>query len=176
MAESGCTGDQCRNLPELYKHAIEEYRFNVQLSWDRTRFYLGLNTALVAAIATLLRIESDSSWPLGVASMAGVATSAMGILTIRKGHRYYRHAVYKKTLIEDGLGLHTKVESHAHRLATLAIATTSTQAETHQILDETDGWLDRKIRFATTTGKLVWFMGFFLLLCSLGFLGWFGWP
>lgn len=35
----------------LYKTAIEEYRFEVNLGWERQKFFVGLNVSLLAAIA-----------------------------------------------------------------------------------------------------------------------------
>ena len=52
MAE--CQPDR-DELYDLYRLAIEEYRFNVKLSWDRTRFFVGLNAVLVTAASAVMR-------------------------------------------------------------------------------------------------------------------------
>ena len=31
-------------LLQVYQHALEEYRFEVKLSWDRAKFYMILNS------------------------------------------------------------------------------------------------------------------------------------
>ena len=36
-------------LLKVYSTSIDEYRFNVQLSWDRTKFFLLLSSGLIAA-------------------------------------------------------------------------------------------------------------------------------
>lgn len=150
---------------EIYRHAIEEYRFEVQLSWERTKFYLGLNMALLAAVATLLRIESDSWFPLIGISLVGVLASGLGISTIRNGHEYYRRTIWKKTLIEEALGLNRRILSTpADQGGTWAIATTKSQGNAQDILQDTDAWLARRMRLGTVTGKLVVLMRLFIFL------------
>jgi hypothetical protein len=34
-------------LLDLYRVAVEEYRFQVQLNWDRAKYLLGFNTAVI---------------------------------------------------------------------------------------------------------------------------------
>lgn len=157
-----------RQLPsgaEIYRHAIEEYRFAVQLSWERTKFYLGLNMALLAAVATLLRIESDSWIPLAGISLVGVFASWLGISTIRRGHEYYRRTIWKKTLIEEALGLNEKIPgAQADRGGTWAIATTKSQGDVQEILQDPEKWLARRIRPRTVTGALILLMLMFIFL------------
>jgi hypothetical protein len=43
---------------ELYKIAVEQYRFQVNLNWDRNKFYILLNSSLIAAASGLLRIPT----------------------------------------------------------------------------------------------------------------------
>lgn len=164
-AENEVSRDQSPSGAEIYRHAIEEYRFEVQISWERTKFYLGLNMALLAAVATLLRIESDSWWPLIGISLVGVGASWLGVSTIRKGHEYYRRTILKKTLIEEALGLNKRILStHADQGGTWAIATTKSQGDTRDILQDTDEWLARRIRLGTVTGKLIVLMRLFIVL------------
>ncbi len=148
------------SLAEIYRHAIEEYRFEVQLSWERTKFYLGLNMALLAAVATLLRIRSDSWEPLIGVSMIGICASLLGMMTIRKGHEYYRRTVWKKTVIEEALGLNQS--AHADRHGTWAIATTASQEDTNAILKDKDAWLGRKLALSTITMNLILLMWLFI--------------
>lgn len=149
---------------EIYRHAIEEYRFEVQLSWERTRFYLGLNMALLAAVATLLRITSDSWEPLVGISVIGLCASSLGISTIRKAHQYYRRTIWKKTVIEQALGLNETVSAQADQHETWAIATTASQADTDAILEDKDAWLGRKLERRTITKKLILLMWLFIVL------------
>ena len=41
-------------LIRLYEIAVEEYRFQVQLNWNRAQYLLGFNTAVIAAGAALI--------------------------------------------------------------------------------------------------------------------------
>jgi hypothetical protein len=45
-------------LLELYKIAIEEYRFEVKLNWDRTVYYLTLNSGLIAIATGILKLDN----------------------------------------------------------------------------------------------------------------------
>lgn len=160
-------------LLELYRVAVEEYRFNVKLTWDRTRFYVGLHMALVAVTSTLLRIESEARISFLLIAVIGAAASFLGIHTIRKGHEYYRRSIYKRTLVAERLGFNQKLDEYPDELATLSVTSTESQAKTREILFETDKWLRRRIRSSTVTGGLVLLMKAFLIIylivgiCSL---------
>ena len=41
---------------ELYKIAVEEYRFQVKLNWDRTAYHLTLSSGLIAIAVGLLKV------------------------------------------------------------------------------------------------------------------------
>jgi len=69
----------------------------------------------------------------------GVCTSRLAMRSIRKGHEYYHRTIYKKTLIEELLGLTTPVRDSPE--ATLAIGTTPGQAEINEILRDPNAWL-----------------------------------
>lgn len=173
-AENEVSRGQSPSGAEIYRHAIEEYRFEVQISWERTKFYLGLNMALLAAVATLLRIESDSWWPLIGISIVGLLVSGLGISTIRTGHEYYRRTVWKKTLIENALGLNEPVGSQTDQYGTWAIATTATQEDTDAILRDKETWMARKIEPQKITWKLIALMRVFIALhlVVIGFAAW----
>lgn len=130
-------------LFDLYKLAIDEYRFEVRLNWDRSMYYVTFNTGIVAAGAGLLKFGDNGILNLFVAGifLLGCCSSIMGILAIRKGHLYYRRSVYKKTLIEDVLGLATPVGQYSSADANLAIGTTSGQARRTTILFQADRYL-----------------------------------
>lgn len=97
-------------------------------------------------------------------AMVGAAASALGIATIRTGREYYRRSTYKKTLIAERLGFNPKLEEHPYELATLAVASTESQAKSREILGDTDRWLHRKHRFSTVTGGYVLLMSVLLVL------------
>jgi hypothetical protein len=141
-------------LLELYKIAIDEYRFEVKLNWDRTVFYLTLNSGLIAIATGLLKVEGRSFMNLVVAGVffIGLCISVIGIRSVRKGHDYYRRTIVKKTVLEDRLGLTKPSEPGG---PTLAVGTTAGQDETMQILHNTEKWLSRPLRKSHITWALV---------------------
>ena len=151
-------------LLELYRIAVEEYRFNVDLTWDRIRFYVGLHMALVAVTSTLLRIESEARIPFLPIAVVGAVASFLRIHTIRKGHEYYRRSIYKRTLIAERLGFNQRLDEYPYELATLAVTPTESQAQSRDILLNTDKWLRRKLRGSTVTGGFVRLMKVFLII------------
>jgi hypothetical protein len=137
-------------LIEIYKIAIDEYRFEVQLNWDRTVFYLTLNSGLIAIATGLLKLQGSSFLNLIVAAVffIGLSVSVIGIRSVRKGHDYYRRTVVKKTLLEERLGLTHPSEAGG---PTMAVTTTAGQDEHFQILHSTNQWLKRPLRKSDIT-------------------------
>ncbi len=151
-------------LFDLYKIAIEEYRFEVQLNNDRAFRYLVFNAAALSVGTGLLKSSGVPMSNVFVALLflAGAMTSWLGIRAVKKGHEYYRRAIYKKTVIETRLGLHRpldNLQSDPEILrfgvntdypgATLAIATTAGQSEIKEILNRPDSWIKRPLRPGT---------------------------
>ncbi len=158
--------------PSLYKIALEEYRFQVKLNWDRTTYHLTLSTGLIAIAAGLLKLGPASAVNLVVAGIffIGMCVSAIGIKTIRKGHQYYRHTIVKKTLLEDQLGLNKPLDGYPAK-PTLAVGTTVGQNEHLQILNNTQAWLRRPHRFSSITSCIVAILIVFLLANAAGVAG-----
>jgi hypothetical protein len=156
-------------LLSLYKVAVEEYRFEVRLNWDRTAYYLTLNSGLIAVAAGLLKIGSAPIVNLVVASvfLIGFLSSIIGVRNIQRGHEYYRRAVVKKTLLEEQIGLNKPVEGHPTGL-TLAVGTTIGQNEHLQILHNTEKWVKRLPRFSSITAGII---GILSLFCVANVLG-----
>lgn len=94
-------------LRELYRIAIEEYRFQVNLNWDRTKFYLGLNLTVIAGAAGL--VNPAKTWQGQIISSAiffvGFFIALAGGKALTQGHKYYRKIVVTKTLLEAELKL-----------------------------------------------------------------------
>ena len=74
-------------LLALYKIAIKEYRFEVRLNWDRTAYYLTLNSGLLAIATGLLKVGGDARVNLVVAGVffIGLCASVIGIRNIKRG-------------------------------------------------------------------------------------------
>jgi hypothetical protein len=93
-------------LLQLYKIAIEEYRFQVQLNWQRSQYYLILNAALIAAGGSLLGIQGDRGRPLAfILFLMGLVTVVVSLLATTTQHTYYRAAREKLKRVEERLGL-----------------------------------------------------------------------
>jgi hypothetical protein len=135
------------DLMALYKIAIDEYRFEVKLNWDRTVYYLTLNSGILAIATGLLKAGSEPIIDLLVAGVfvIGVCTTIVGAWSIRQGHQYYRRTILKKTIIEDYLGLTKGLDEYPNR-PTLSIGTTMGQGDYLEILRNPDQYLARPLR------------------------------
>jgi hypothetical protein len=156
-------------LLELYKIAIDEYRFEVRLNWDRTTYHLILNSGLISIATGLLKVGSVAIVNLFVAGVffVGFCASLIGIKAITQGHRYYRRTIVKKTLIEDLLGLTLPNQEYPMRHS-LSVGTTHGHAEYLQILHNTDTWLRRGLQPRSIT---FWIVGILSLLCVMNLVG-----
>lgn len=155
MAERSESQFERDELYDLYRLAIEEYRFNVRLSWDRTRFFVGLNAVLVTASSAAIRFLECPEFLLVSIPVIGALVCWLGIRTTRNGHSYYRRAIHKKTLIEHQLGLTSPLPASGFSGATLAITSTPNQADSQEILNNTEEWLGRRIRLLSNTGLVI---------------------
>jgi hypothetical protein len=158
------------DLLTLYKIALDEYRFQVRLNWDRTTYHLTLSSGLIAIAAGLLKLGTASPVNLAVAFVffIGLCVSMVGIKAILKGHTYYRYTIFKKTLLEDQLGLTKPLEGYAAK-PTLAVGTTVGQNEHLQILNNTDDWLKRPQRLSSITTWIIMVLMLFVLANAAGF-------
>jgi hypothetical protein len=157
------------DLLTLYKIALDEYRFQVRLNWDRTAYHLTLSSGLIAIAAGLLKLGTNSPVNLAVAFVffIGLCVSTVGIKSILKGHSYYRYTIFKKTLLEDQLGLNKPLEGYAAK-PTLAVGTTVGQNEHLQILNNTQDWLKRPQRLSSITPWIVVILMLFVLANGAG--------
>jgi hypothetical protein len=93
-------------LVELYKVAVEEYRFQVQLNWDRAKYLLGFNIAVIGAGTGLVKVGSNPARGL-VAGLfiVGLIAAAFSIFAIYLQHGYYRSARDTMTALARRIGL-----------------------------------------------------------------------
>jgi hypothetical protein len=128
-------------LFKLYQVAIDEYRFEVKLNSDRSIHYVVFNSAVLTAATGLLKIGAGPHLNLFVALVFGIGacTAWLGVRSICKGNEYYHRAIYKKTLLEELLGLTALVKDYP--TATLAIGTTAGQTDINAILRDPGAWL-----------------------------------
>lgn len=154
---------------DLYKIALDEYRFEVKLNADRTIQYLTLSAIVLSAGVGLLRIGStgaSTNFFVGLIFLSGIGIALLGIQAIRRGREYYRNTIYKKTVIEDLLGLNKPVPNHPH--ATLAVTTTRGQAEIFEMLRDPNAWMERTRTHGTITGMAVSVLGLFAAIDIAG--------
>jgi hypothetical protein len=158
-------------LREIYKIAIDEYRFEVTLNWQRTQHYLTLNLALVAAAVGLLKVGgTDFSFLVALLFGVGAFVATLARKAIKTGHTYYRRAAYKKTLIEHLLGRLHPIPGYKHPGANLAIATTAGMAgmtAANALLDDPDAWINRPAGRSTVTNAVLWMLLLIMVVDTL---------
>jgi len=90
------------------------------LGWNRQQYYLVFNSALTGLAATLLSQGSTVKQILAMlVFIAGIPACLLGRAAITKGHEYYRRSIYKKTLIEEELGLTKQLVGYTYAGANL---------------------------------------------------------
>ncbi len=102
-------------LFDLYKVRIEEYHFQVNLNWERTRYFLALNVGIVGLATGLLRIgvEGRGQWLVAGLFGFGVIAGILSLAAHTRQHGYYRRSRDSFRVIEDELDL-----PEEHRLGT----------------------------------------------------------
>jgi hypothetical protein len=139
-------------LFDLYKIAIEEYRFAVRLGWDRTNYFLILNSAIFAIATGLLKLDNPPVVYLFISLifLFGLTTSIAGARSVAKAHEYYRRTIVKKTAMEEHLGLSSALPG-MHESFNLAIGTTRGQNDRLMILNDPEKWVARPQRRSSIT-------------------------
>jgi hypothetical protein len=152
-------GSPQEKLLSLYKIAVEEYRFEVRLAWDRTTYFLILNSAILSVATGLLKLDSPPIVYVFIALLFffGVCTSLIGSRAITKAHEYYRWTVVRKTVLEDLLGLGFPLRD-MHSSLDLTIATTGGQKERADILSDPSAWVARPHGRRAITFWLRWIL------------------
>lgn len=87
---------------ELYRLAVEEYRFQVEHNWKRTQYLLAFNVAITALGVAL---EPKSQGGAVVVFLLGAAASVLGFAVTRVQHDYYRAARDRMRRIELSIEL-----------------------------------------------------------------------
>lgn len=93
-------------LLELYKIAVEEYRFQVTLNWNRTQYYFVLNVGIIGIATGILKLsDNEGDWLIGGMYLAGLLCCIFSMLASQVQTGYYRTARDHKRKLEDRLGL-----------------------------------------------------------------------
>lgn len=93
------------DLWRQYGHSLDEYRFQVQLNWDRTRYLLTLDVGIIPAATALLGLADASRLLVAAVYLAGVLISVLGPVTLSTQRDYYRATRSLKARLEDELML-----------------------------------------------------------------------
>lgn len=95
------------SVADLYKIALDEYRFQVTLNWSRTQYFIALNIAVVTvALATVASLEGVGGVAASLALFTvGAACCVFGLSAGRTQRGYYHHVRDHKERLEERLGL-----------------------------------------------------------------------
>jgi hypothetical protein len=105
---SGSTSEPSRDeLLDLYKVAVEEYRFQVQLNWDRAKYFLGFNTAVIGVGTGLIKVgDSHQAAPLLIGIfVVGLVAAALSGCAVYLQHNYYRSTRDRMVSLDRQLSL-----------------------------------------------------------------------
>jgi hypothetical protein len=95
-------------LLDLYKIAVDEYRFQVSLNWDRSKYFLAFNTAVIGVGTGLVKVGSKLATPLLVGIFAvGLAAAALSAIAVNLQHGYYRSTRDRMLAIAARLDIET---------------------------------------------------------------------
>jgi hypothetical protein len=82
-----------QELVDLYKVAVEEYRFQVDLNWKRTQYFLALNIAILGVGTGLVKLQgSDARILILGIFMIGCVSAVLSVFATHTQHLYYRTA------------------------------------------------------------------------------------
>jgi len=95
---------------EVYRVAVEEYRFEVQLNWSRTQYFLTFDAAVLAAAVAVSGTRLSA-----LDFVVGAAAAALSLVALNTQRGYYRAARDRMREVEILVGVPV-----AQRIATTA--------------------------------------------------------
>jgi hypothetical protein len=95
------------DLQKQYELVLQEYRFQVQLNWDRAKHFLIFNAAIFAAAVALYKNGTTPAAKVGIALLLALCAvnSFVGRQAVGQGHEMYREIRATKTKLEKALDL-----------------------------------------------------------------------
>jgi hypothetical protein len=87
---------------DVYKIAVEEYRFQAQFNWSRTQYLLAFNAAILAAGAGVGARPGNAA---ALVFFLGLVAALMSVKVVRTQHGYYRAARDHMRRVEAALDL-----------------------------------------------------------------------
>lgn len=93
-------------LLELYKLALEDYRFQVQLNWGRSQYFLVLNIGIIGIATGIVQIgRGEISILVAGMYLAGFLFCIFSVAALQAQRKYYISARDQKKRFEDELNL-----------------------------------------------------------------------
>lgn len=93
-------------LLELYKLALEDYRFQVQLNWGRSQYFLVLNLTVISIATGIMQFAGGKFGILGAGIyFLGSLFCVFSIAALQAQRKYYISAREQKKRFEEELGL-----------------------------------------------------------------------
>lgn len=134
-------------LFDVYRMALEQYRFEVQLNWERTKSYLVFSVAVLGVGTGLISLADSGPLTLLVVLVFGVGAGAslLGFRMIAIGRQYTRATMLKALLAADELGLTRPLRGVDDPLATHAIGTTSGLRDPKAALAAPTAWVEKPV-------------------------------
>ena len=87
---------------ELYKAAVDEYRFQVTFNWSRTQYLLAFNVIILGAAVGLAPRSDVLAVPV---FLLGALAASMSYVAGHTQHQYYRAARDKVKRLEAAFGI-----------------------------------------------------------------------
>lgn len=97
---------------DVYKIAVDEYRFQAQFNWSRTQYLLAFNVGILAAASAVAAAPGRSA---AFVFVLGAAAAVLSVAVVKVQHGYYRAARDRMRRIEEAVKL-----PREHRLDTTA--------------------------------------------------------
>ncbi|MEJ5945471.1 hypothetical protein WDZ17_09225 [Pseudokineococcus basanitobsidens] len=81
---------------DLYRVAVEEYRFQAQFNWSRTQYLLAFNAAILAAAVAV-----SGGRPAALVFGLGAVAAVLSASAVHTQHGYYRAARDRMRQVEE---------------------------------------------------------------------------
>ncbi len=96
-------------LLELYKLALDDYRFQVQLNQSRSQYFLVLNIGIIGVASGIVSMASGPFASLvALIYVVGALFCVFSIIALHVQRKFYKSARDQKKRFEDMLGLEDK--------------------------------------------------------------------
>lgn len=98
--------DKRQELFELYRLALDDYRFQVQLNQDRSRYFLVLNLTVIGIATGVVQLgQGTLSILVALLYLAGFLFCIFSIFALQAQRKFYRSARDQKEYLEEQLEL-----------------------------------------------------------------------